>query len=667
MARTRVRTRNKTTRRLPLLIAAAVVALIFGWMSRQGFFFSINKILQSAFYVGAEVRDDIVIVTIDDETISSVGRYPLPRSLYGDLLEWIRKESPKAIGLDVTFAEASTSDEDETLAMHLQKTKEEGITVALSTEVSALKKTEEGLRAGSVLEPFPPFLAQSTRGVVSVFLDQDHTVRRMPVSITKQREDGELETLLPFTTVLLQAGEAKEDRLIWTQSDILNLDHYIRFAGSTEKFHHISMKQVLAGEAPDGLFSQRYVLIGATANNLHDESRTPIGTIPGITIQANILNTMLERNWLVDVSPWIQWALLASMAFIPMITLWALRLRWALSLSIFMIVVYAVTAGLLFEAGVILDFLFPIMALMTSLTVGLALQYLLEGREKAQMRRHFESYVAPEVVNAISENPELATLGGARKELTVLFSDIRGFTSLSEKVSPERLVHVLNQYLTVMSDVVMREGGLIDKYIGDAIMAIWGAPIETADHPARAARAALGMISALDTIRGQWTSVFGTDIAIGIGINTGEMIVGNVGSEKRFDYTVIGDNVNLASRLESLTKRFGAAILLSDQTALAIGEGFLIRPVEVVAVKGREGATTLYELVGSQDHRGVWSEERLSAWKTLWTQYNEGEGEGAKRLLSTYLDRYPDDAVAILLSERMTDRPEDGVWRLDTK
>lgn len=667
MTRTKDRKRNRTRRRLPLLIAAAVILFLFGWMSRQGYFFSINKILQSAFFVGSEVRDDIVIVTIDDETISTIGRYPLPRSRYGDLLERIRVQSPKAIGLDVTFSEESIPAEDDALAAQLRLTKEQGITVALSTEVSSLNQTDRGLVARSVLGAIPSFAAHSTRGVVSVFLDQDQAVRRMPVPIHVAGEDGTLETLLPFTTVLLQAGESEQRRSTWIDPEMLNVDHFIRFAGSTDRFRSISMKEVLAGNAPVGLFSQRYVLIGATANNLHDESRTPIGTIPGITIQANMLNTMLLGNWLVDASPWIQWTLLALMAFIPMVALWGLRLRWALPLSIFMIVVYAVVAGVLFEAGIILDFLYPVMALMTSLTVGLALQYLLEGREKAQMRRHFEAYVAPEVVHAISENPELATLGGARKELTVLFSDIRGFTSLSEKISPERLVHVLNQYLTEMSDVVMREGGLIDKYIGDAIMAIWGAPIETVDHPARAARAALGMIEALDRIRGEWRSVFGTDIAIGIGINTGEMIVGNVGSEKRFDYTVIGDNVNLASRLESLTKKYGAAILLSDHTATALGDDFLIRPVEVVAVKGREGATTLYELVGSRDRLGVWSGGRLTEWQELWARYSAGEVEAASGLLTAYLARFPDDSVATLLAERIESRPEDGVWRLDAK
>jgi len=221
-----------------------------------------------------------------------------------------------------------------------------------------------------------------------------------------------------------------------------------------------------------------------------------------------------------------------------------------------------------------------------------------EGREKAKLRAVFSQYVSGPVVDRILADPARARLGGERKELTVLFSDIRGFSLFSEGMAPEALAAFLGEYLTPMTELVLASGGTLDKYIGDAIMAIWGAPIDVPDHAARACEVALKMQETLIELNQGWAKAGKPAVAIGVGINTGAMAVGNMGSAARFDYTVLGDQVNLGSRLEALTKEYGIPILVGESTAMSAGSGYVFREIDLVRVKGRAGAVPVFELVG---------------------------------------------------------------------
>lgn len=222
-----------------------------------------------------------------------------------------------------------------------------------------------------------------------------------------------------------------------------------------------------------------------------------------------------------------------------------------------------------------------------------------ENEEKKKLRGAFQQYVSPDIVEEITKNPDKLKLGGDKKVLSVFFSDIRGFTTLSEKMNPEELVSFLNQYLSKMTDIVLENKGLVDKYIGDAIMAFWGAPMDNADHAIDACTAAIRMKKKMVEFSEECKKKGLPEIKIGMGINTGDMVVGNMGSDKRFDYTVIGDNVNLASRLESLTKQYHIGINISQTTFDMIkGKGFSARQMDLVAVKGKTKPVKIYELIG---------------------------------------------------------------------
>jgi adenylate cyclase len=215
-----------------------------------------------------------------------------------------------------------------------------------------------------------------------------------------------------------------------------------------------------------------------------------------------------------------------------------------------------------------------------------------------RIRKAFESYVAPAVVQEMLKHPEQLRLGGERREITVLFTDIRGFTTMSENLAPEDLVNLLHEFLNPMSNIIINLGGTIDKYMGDAIMALFGAPLFRADHPRLACRAALEMAASLEALNRTWAGEGRPPLKVGVGVNTGPVAVGNMGSDRLFDYTAIGDNVNLASRLEGLNKYYGTSILISDTTAKALGNGFILRDIDSVRVKGKAHGVRIYELIG---------------------------------------------------------------------
>ncbi len=255
-----------------------------------------------------------------------------------------------------------------------------------------------------------------------------------------------------------------------------------------------------------------------------------------------------------------------------------------------------------------------------------------ENEEKKKIRAAFGQYVSPSLVNEIMRHPEKLKLGGEKKRLTVFFSDIRGFTTLSEKLSPEELVSLLNEYLNGMTNIIINQKGLVDKYIGDAIMAFWGAPLDDEEHAVNACKSGLMMKDALTKISANLEKRGLPGIKIGMGINTGDMVVGNMGSSQRFDYTVIGDNVNLASRLEGLTKQYGVGILITEDTHNAIkGKGFLCREIDLVTVKGKTKPVRLFELVDFEKNSDKALKDKVKRFETALKEYREGGFAKAKK------------------------------------
>ncbi len=319
---------------------------------------------------------------------------------------------------------------------------------------------------------------------------------------------------------------------------------------------------------------------------------------------------------------------------------------------------YIVLAVVMFGRGTVIAVAAPTVlsgAVLIAATIG---GLATEGREKAYLRGVFGQYVSDQVVDRILADPSRARLGGERKELTVLFSDIRGFSQIAEGLAPEELAEFLGEYLTPMTDLVLASGGTLDKYIGDAIMAVWGAPVDTPDHAARACEVALKMQERLVELNRGWKRDGKPPVTIGIGLNTGPMAVGNMGSSARFEYTVLGDNVNLGSRLEALTKDYGVAVLVGEATAKAAGDRFTFREIDVVRVKGRVTAAPVFELVG---RAGDPPKIDLEAWTEGLAQYRARAFAEAK---ATF-ERLADDPAATVMARRcevLISEPPPGDW-----
>jgi adenylate cyclase len=297
----------------------------------------------------------------------------------------------------------------------------------------------------------------------------------------------------------------------------------------------------------------------------------------------------------------------------------------------------------------VLDVAAPVGSFVIVALASLSAGLVTEGREKLRIKHAFAQYLDDRAVAQILADPSRLRLGGERRELTVLFSDIRGFSALAESLDPQQLSSFLNEYLTPMTDLVLEAGGLLDKYIGDAVMAVWGAPLEQPDHAARACATALAMQRRLAELNTGFRARGLPQIAIGIGVSSGGMSVGNMGSERRFDYTVVGDAVNLGARLEALTKAYDAEILVGERARELAGDRFVFRELDTVRVKGKDRVVRVYELLGA---RGAPVRVDLERFAAALAAYRARRFADAETGFQAALDACPDDGPARALLER---------------
>ena len=397
---------------------------------------------------------------------------------------------------------------------------------------------------------------------------------------------------------------------------------YIDYYGRAGSFPIVSAADVLGGAVPPEALRGKLVFLGATAVATYDMIVTPFAAnVPGVEKNATVAANIISGTFLRD-APRVLDALLVLLVGPAVLLLAADAAHERRSSSLFCSRCCCSRLNLAaFVEGLRLNLAYP---LGTVIAVGVAVigaRFLGEERKAREYRRMFSNYVSERVVNELIADPSKARLGGERREVTVLFSDIRGFTSFSERHQPEEVVAVLNEYLGAMTEVVFRWEGTLDKFIGDAVMAFWGAPLPQPDQAERALRCALHMCGRLDALNVKWAAEGMKPLAIGIGINTGEVIVGNVGAEgKKMEYTVIGDHVNLASRVESLTKKYQARILISEHTLRSLRPVLernafghvTVRALETVAVKGKEQAVGIYEFTVGAPGTKTTVDERLS-------------------------------------------------------
>jgi adenylate cyclase len=375
---------------------------------------------------------------------------------------------------------------------------------------------------------------------------------------------------------------------------------FINFSGPKGSILTYSYVDVLNNRIDLSIFKNKIVLIGATASDLHDEQMTPISMgqpLPGVEIHANAISTILNNKFLVAENKTTAILIILLIGILTGLLFPWLKGWKSLILTIISIVGYYFMVAFYFEKGLILDAVFPPFTLILSYTAISLYQYMSVEKEKRQIKTAFSQYVEPTIINEILKDPSKLKLGGEKKELTIFFSDIKNFTTISEVLKPEILVTLLNEYFTEMANIILKNKGVVDKYIGDSIMVIWGAPLELENHAFFACKTALEMKNRLTELRKQWKTKNLPELEMRIGINTGKVVVGNMGSDKRFDYTVMGDPVNLASRLEGLNKEYGTEIIISRFTYEKVKNDFLCRPLGTVQVKGKKEPVEIYELV----------------------------------------------------------------------
>jgi adenylate cyclase len=431
---------------------------------------------------------------------------------------------------------------------------------------------------------------------------------------------------------------------------------YVNYLGPPQTIRHVSAADVLAGRAATEALAGRIALIGFTAAG-YDEIPTPFAPVAsGVELQAtvveNILNDASLRRpwWLVPAEA----ALVLLLGLLLGVVLQRRRAGGGTVLAVLLALAYAWGTQRLFAAsGIALSAVYPLGAIVFCTLGGAVFRSIAEEREKRNLRVAFGQYVNEEVTELIVREPARLRLGGERREVTVLFSDIRNFTTIAEQLEADVLGLLLNEYLGEMTEVVFRHRGLLDKYMGDAVMAFWGAPIEARDNAARCCRAALDMLVALAAQSARRRAVGAPAWEIGIGISSGQAAVGNFGSARRFSYTAVGDTVNLASRLEGLNRNYGTRILVSEHTRETLGDEFVCREIDRVTVKGRVQALKILELLGerAKDENGN-LRRRAHDFEEALAAYRRGAWAEAIDRLTRLVEEFPDDGAAARLLAR---------------
>ena len=457
----------------------------------------------------------------------------------------------------------------------------------------------------------------------------------------------------------------------------------INYTGPYGTYRHYSMWDVMNGAAPPDSFRGKMVLVGATALGIGDIRNTPFeGVYMGVEVHANIIDNVLHsgekgRSFLtrgsndemIDLGFILLFGLVFGYLFSHATPLYS-TISMLATLALFGWFVYFMFA----DGGRWLSFVIPAATLAANYAAITSFRMIFEEREKRKIRKAFYQYVSPGVIKLIEKNPrKYFRPGGEMKELTVMFSDIRGFTTISEGLTPDELVQLLNEYLGEMTDVVFETNGTLDKYIGDAIMAFWGSPYPQEDHAFRGCSCALRMIQRLDALNAKWKSEGRRPISIGIGLNAGPVNVGNMGSAKRLAWTVMGDNVNLASRLEGINKEYHTQIVINETTYRQVADQFVCRDLDKIRVKGKNQPLNIYELLGVAAERPRF-ESLLADFDRAMAAYRAQDWCAASARFGELRVGYPDDGPTKVFLERSLDflkhAPEgewDGVYVMKTK
>jgi adenylate cyclase len=601
----------------------------------------------------------VVIADIDEASLKEIGQWPWPRTVVADLVTRLRELGAVAIGFDIVFAEpdrtspavmaesfrgidpatrealASLPSNDQVLADAIKKAGVVVVGQAGSALATPRTAAERALQTGFAIRgPDPrPFLvafpgllrnlplieeAAAGRGLFSIKPERDGISRRVPVVMEAQG------TLVPTLTmemlrivtrsgaILVRTDEAGVRAVAVPGLEVptdLNGQFWIHF-NKRDPARYVPAADVLRGRAPADLFRGRLVLVGTSAVGLLDIKTTPVDpAMPGVELHAQILESVLTNALLTRPNYAIGAELLAAVIFGLAIIAAAPMLPALIVVALGGLLIAGLVAVSLYffvAHNLLIDFTYPLMSCWLIYLVLTFVNYFREQKQRQQIRSAFGFYLSPQLVEQLAKAPERLVLGGEERRMTILFSDVRGFTTISEhyKDDPQGLTRLMNRFLTPLTNAIIDRKGTIDKYIGDAIMAFWNAPVDDAEHEANACDAALEMLARAEALNVELKREAETNggvympLRIGIGLNSGPCVVGNMGSDFRFNYSVLGDTVNLASRLESRTKDYRLSMVIGARTAAGAKNKFATMEIDLIQVKGKKQPETVFTVLG---------------------------------------------------------------------
>jgi len=532
-------------------------------------------------------------------------------------------------------------------------------------------------------------------GYFNCIIDADGVVRRIalatPYGFDQDRANWDMYASIDVQAVRLFLGLPNQETILWygrngvasiefgprlkvRPDDVSRL--MVDFHGPARTYPYISFADAAQKRFKPGAFKDKIVLVGASATGIADNRVTPFGGLdfPGVEIHANLIDNILNKQFLRRGGKEVLADLFFILLFGLPLGIWLaiVQPRW-MALGLALLIPFAAIVYFAFVRGAWLNFIVPaLFTLIPNVSLVALYRVLIEEQEKRKVRGRFQQYVPPEVVRRLLDDPE--RVKPRKSEITILFSDIRGFTSISESLDAQELADLLNHYLTEMTRIVFRHQGTLDKYIGDAVMGFWGAPFEEADHATRACEAALSMLARLAELQKEWKAQGKPVLEIGIGLNTGVASVGNMGSTMRLTYTAMGDAVNLASRLEGLNKEYGTRIIISESTQKEVrSQRALVRELDMIRVKGKLQPVTIYEVLDA-DVLGKDGNDLVELFSRGLADYKKRDWRGAAQAFEQLLDRWPNDGPARIFLQRceeyLADEPEaawDGVYVMKHK
>jgi len=535
----------------------------------------------------------IVVVTIDEDDFDGLNlAWPWPRAVHAKFLDIVGRGKPAAVGMDILFTEPSLHGpaDDVALGAAVDRIRDRIVLAAALTTVGDASFVKQALNP-----PIPEIRGKAAFGSADYDSDADAFVRRATL-----RRDFQERDWLGFDMLIYRLAEKAG---LARGSAPAGRELLVNYRGGPGTFPMIAYHRIVTGEVPPEVFAGKIVLVGATTPTLHDIFPTPFASqsgMPGVEIHAHTLETLLQDIPLRRAPALLVPVVAVLAGALAAWTATAFRPLPAFGLVAAAVAGYLAASHVAFLWARYWVTVVPVpLALLVTYAGTVAKNFTQEQREKRRLSRFF----SPDVVAEIIRHKDDSTLAATRRRVTVLFSDIRGFTTMSEKMQPEEIVTFLREYLTVMTEAVFKHGGTVDKYIGDAIMALYNVPLEAPDHALRAVRTALEFQERVRPLGERFAAQHGGHLACGVGIHTGDAVVGTIGSEQRLEYTAIGDTINLGSRLEGITKEFSVPIIISEATYAEVREHFAVRDLGEVTVKGKVIPVKIYAVLGEIGER----------------------------------------------------------------